>query len=143
VPALPTGGRLLTLSDHAETVEAQFLGPAPAVDPQMQGLGFLFLVAPNSTHLLPGAAVTGFLSLPGDQQSGVLVPRDAFVRFNGGTWTYRQSGDQTFERVEVPLEHPLADGWFVSEGFKAGDKLVVVGAQELLSEELKGAGGGD
>jgi hypothetical protein len=43
----------------------------------------------------------------------------------------------------VSLGRPLADGWFVTEGFKAGDKLVLVGAQQLLSEELKGAGGGD
>ena len=145
VPAMPTGGRLLTLSDHSQTVEAQFLGSAPAVDPQMQGRGFLFLVAPNAVHLRPGAAVTGFLSLPGEEQSGVLVPRDAVIRFNGGTWTYRQTGEDTFERIEVSLAHPLADGWFVSEGFKAGDKLVLVGAQQLLSEELKGAsaGGGD
>ena len=36
---------------------------------------------------------------------------------------------------------PLEGGYLVKEGVTAKDKVVVVGAQELLSEELKSAGG--
>ena len=104
----------------------------------MQGRGYLFLVTPNPSRLAPGAAVTGFLSLPGEAQSGVAVPRDAVVRFNGATWVYVQTGEDTFQRTEVALDRPLENGWFVREGLKPQDKVVIVGAQQLLSEELKG-----
>jgi hypothetical protein len=39
------------------------------------------------------------------------------------------------------LDSPLPNGWFVTKGLKAQDKVVTVGGQELLSEELKGQGG--
>jgi multidrug efflux pump subunit AcrA (membrane-fusion protein) len=136
--ATPTEARLLTLADESKPIEARLLGPATTVDPQMQGRGFLCLVAPNSDHLAPGAAVTGFLSLPGEAQTGVAVPREAIVRFNGATWVYLQTGDETFQRTEAALDRPLKQGWFVREGLKPQEKVVTVGAQQLLSEELKG-----
>src|SRR5262249_19627149 len=117
---------------------AEFLGPAPTVDPQMQGRGFLFLLATNSLQLTPGTAISGFLELPGQPQSGIEAPRNAIVRFNGTTWVYVQRAEEEFERREVKLNSPLSEGWFVSEGLKAGDRVVTVGAQQLLSEERKG-----
>jgi multidrug efflux pump subunit AcrA (membrane-fusion protein) len=136
--ATPRGARLVTLADDSKPIEAQLIGPATVVDPQMQGRGYLFLVTPNPSHLAPGAAVTGFLSLPGEAQSGVSVPREAVVRFNGTTWVYVQTGGDTFQRTEAALDRPLEKGWFVREGLKPQDKVVTTGAQELLSEELKG-----
>jgi len=141
VAAPPTGMRLLSLGAEGKPIAAQLLGPAPAVDPQMQGRGFLCLVTSNARRLAPGAALSGFLSLPGDAQSGILLPRDAIVRYNGATWVYLQTGDDTFQRLEVSLSHPLDAGWFVREGLKAQAKVVTVGAQQLLSEELKGQSG--
>jgi hypothetical protein len=110
------------------------------VAPQMQSRGFLFLVSSNALRLVPGTSVTGYLSLPGEHRAGVLLPRSAIVRFNGATWVYLQTSDETFQRQEVSLEDPLEDGWFVSSGLKAQDKVVTVGGQQLLSEELKGQG---
>jgi len=66
------------------------------------------------------------------------VPREAVIRFNGTTWVYVQTADNTFQRTEAALDRPLEDGWFVREGLKPQDKVVTVGAQQLLSEELKG-----
>jgi multidrug efflux pump subunit AcrA (membrane-fusion protein) len=139
--ATPTGARLVTLSEQAGPLPAQLLGPAPMVDTQLQGRGFLLLVSPNSSRLAPGAAVSGFLSLPGEPQPGVAVPRNAVVRFNGTTWVYLQTSEETFQRTEVKLDSPLAEGWFVREGLKPQDKVVTVGTQQLLSEELKGQAG--
>ena len=143
IPAPPTGARLLSLADQTKPFDAQVLGPAPSVDPQMQGRGFLLLVEPNPYKLAPGAAVNGFLQLPGEPQAGVSVPRETLVRFNGAAWVYRQTGDETFERIEVSLDQPLESGWFVTERLKAGDKVVKVGAGQMLSEELKSLGGGE
>lgn len=137
---MPTAARLYTLNDETNAIEAQLLGPAPSVDPQMQGHGFLLQVTPNA-GLVPGAALTGYLSLPGEPRSGVLLPRSAVVRFDGSTWVYLQVSDDTFKRESVSLETPLAGGWFL-RGLQPKDKVVTVGAQQLLSEELKGQGGG-
>jgi hypothetical protein len=137
----PTGARLLALADDSHPIEAQFLGPAPAVDPQMQGRGFFFLVQSNFTLLTPGTAVRGFISLPGESHAGVAVPRRAILRFNGATWIYFQTSAETFQRTEVALQAPLNEGWFVGQGLKPQDKVVTVGAQQLLSEELKGPEG--
>lgn len=133
----PTGARIVTLASETRPLEGQPMGPAPTVDPQIQGQGFLFLVSPNPMRLTPGAAVTGFIDVPGDKQSGVAVPANAVVRNNGAAWVYLQTGDETFQRSEAKLERPLPDGWFVREGLKPEAKVVIAGAQELLSEELK------
>jgi hypothetical protein len=134
----PTGARIFTLSAETNDIAAELVGLAPVADPQMQGKGFLFLVSPNTLPLVPGASVTGFLSLPGQPRSGVLLPRNAVVRFNGATWVYLQTSEETFQRNEVTLDEPLENGWFVSTGLKPQDKVVIVGGQQLLSEELKG-----
>jgi hypothetical protein len=138
LPTAPKAARLLTLTDPTRPLVAQWLGPAPSVDPQMQSRGFLFLLSPNSTHLAPGAAVSAFLELTGEGDSGVAVPAGAILRFNGFTWVYRQAGSDAYERVEVALQQPLDQGWFVRNSLQPQDKVVVVGAQQLLSEELKG-----
>jgi hypothetical protein len=140
LPAVPTGGQILPLGTDSTPVGAKFLGPAPQIDPQMQGPGYLFLVSPNSSRLTPGAAVAGYILLPGEPQSGVALPREAVVRYNGTAWVYRQTSEQTFVRTEVALQRPLTDGWFVRKGVKVQDKVATTGAQLLLSEELKGGG---
>jgi multidrug efflux system membrane fusion protein len=139
----PTAARLLTLGDETNTIPAELLGPAPNVDPQMQGRGFLFLVSPNPQRLAPGAAVTGLLTLPGEPRRGSLLPHEAVVWFNGAPWTYLQTSEETFQRVQVILGSPLDGGWFVPRGLKPQDKVVTSGGQQLLSEELKGQLGGD
>jgi hypothetical protein len=71
----------------------------------------------------------------------VVVPREALVRHEGEAFLYLQTGDDTFVRKEIELEHPVAKGWFIEKELKPKDNVVVVGAQQLLSEELKGEGG--
>jgi hypothetical protein len=141
ISTLPKSAILMTLAGDSKPNPAEVVGLAPAVDPQTQGQGFLLLAKPNAMRLVPGAAVTALLSRPGAPVPGVLVPREAIIRFNGATWIYQQSGDTTFERLPVSLERPMEKGWFVREGVKAGDKVVIAGAQQMLSEELKGQGG--
>jgi hypothetical protein len=42
-----------------------------------------------------------------------------------------------FVRRETSLTSPLGDGWFMQRGFAPGDRVVVEGAQQLLSEEFR------
>lgn len=138
----PVSARVLTLS--GESAEAEPLGPAPTRDPQTQARGFLFLVRTNAPTLRPGESVTGFIQLAGAPLAGVVIPREAIVRTEGRSWVYVQTdGGQTFRRTEIALEHPLETGWFVSQGVTPESELVIAGAQQLLSEELKGQGGGE
>jgi hypothetical protein len=143
VSAAPVSARLITLGNETNVVPAQWLGPAPSVDPQMQGRGFLFLVRPNPWGLAPGAAVTGWIQLPGEPRHGVSLPREAAIWFNGASWIYVQVSQESFERRQVSLGTPLEAGWFVPIGLKPGDRVVTVGAQQLLSEELKDQLSGD
>jgi multidrug efflux pump subunit AcrA (membrane-fusion protein) len=83
--------------------------------------------------------LTALLELPGDALPGVVIPRAAVVRSEGRGWAFVQTGDDTFTRREVALTRPTSDGWFVAEGFKPGEKVVVTGAQVLLSEVGKAA----
>ena len=137
----PRGARVATLS--GPSADAEFLEMAPSVDPQMQGQAFIFLLKPNSLRLTSGQSVVGYLKIPGEPLAGVVIPREAVVRTEGAGWTYvlNAAGD-AFTRVEVALDHPTEAGWFVTKGATASDHVVVTGAQQLLSLELKGAGGG-
>ena len=138
----PAGARITTLS--GQSAEAEFLEPAPSVDPQMQGRGFLFLLKPNSLHLTVGESLVGFIKMPGEPRTGVIVPRDAVVRTEGAGWIYvLNAGGEAFTRVQIALDHPTEAGWFVTNGVSASQGVVVSGAQQLLSLELKGAGGGE
>jgi multidrug efflux pump subunit AcrA (membrane-fusion protein) len=87
--------------------------------------------------------VLAWLTTPGQPQSGVIVPRGAILRHESRTFVYVQTAADSFERKAVTLGRPAGDGWFVGEGFGPQDKVVVVGSQELLSEEMKGQGGGE
>jgi hypothetical protein len=142
LPSQPAGARLVSLNEANQPVEAQFVGTT-AVDGQSQTRGFLFLAESNSSALAAGEAVTGFIKVAGDAQSGVVVPRAAVLRKDGATWVYAQTGEDEFARREVSTDRPSNDGWFVTRGVAAGEKIVTVGAQQLLSEEVKGQGGGD
>ena len=138
----PASARIAALS--GASADAEFLELSPSVDPQMQGQGFVFLLKPNSLRLTSGEAVVGYLKIPGEPLAGVIIPRDAVVRTEGAGWAYvlNAAGD-AFTRIEVALDHPTEAGWFVTKGATASDHVVVTGAQQLLSFELKGQGGGE
>jgi hypothetical protein len=137
----PAGARLTSLS--GATLDAAFVGLAPNVDLQMQGRGFNFQVRSNASRLAPGEAVVGYLKIPGEPLAGVVIPREAVVRTEGAGWVYLldKGAAEAFTRTEVALDHPTEAGWFVTKGVSAGEYVVIKGAQQLLSIELKGGGG--
>lgn len=136
VPETPVGA-WVNLLGATQPVAADFIGRSAVTDPQAQGAGFIFGVTNALTTLAPGLSLTGSLLLPGAAASGVNVPDAAVVRAAGRAWIYLQTTDTTFSRREILLNHPVTGGWFVSQGAKPGDKVVVTGAQTLLSEEHK------
>jgi hypothetical protein len=81
----------------------------------------------------------------GSAMKGLIVPTSAVVWSEGKAWVYQQTAADRFTRRAVPTDIPVERGFFVTGGFSPGDKLVVQGAQALLSEELllHGQGGGE
>lgn len=163
IDAPPKAARLAVVGYEGRAFVTSNVAAAPRVDPAAQGQGFLLLVDDPPPFLRPGAAVTAFLELPGAPQTGVVIPRSALVRHGGKAWAYVRieggepeekgmeprgdkapskeekkgaGGGARFTRREVALARPVAAGWFTPSGFAPGDRVVVVGAQALMSEEL-------
>jgi hypothetical protein len=137
LPAESPTAAQLTVPGILQLVAADFLGRAATTDPQEQGEGFIVSVTNAPPALTPGLAVTGFLQLPGEPLHGVVVPDNAVVRSDERAWFYVQTGDTDFARREILLNHPSPGGWFVTNNVAPGDKVVITGAQTLLSEERK------
>jgi multidrug efflux pump subunit AcrA (membrane-fusion protein) len=133
---VPTAARLY-FPGMNPPMTATFLGRAAATDPQTQGAGFLFLVTNAPAFLRPGLAVTGDLQLPGKPWHGVIVPDDAVVRSDNRAWIYIQAGSTNFVRREIRVDQRTPAGWFATNTVSPGDRVVVTGAQMLLSEERK------
>jgi len=115
--------------------QAKLVSSFPRVDPRIQGIGLLY-ITPNHLGLAPGLNLIARLPV-GRPTRGVLVPQSAIVWWQGNAWLYQQTAPGRFVRRLVQSEAPLPNGLFVSMGFSPGDKIVVRGAQALLSEEFR------
>jgi hypothetical protein len=142
--ALPTGASppragttVAVRAGDGPVVAARVLSPAPRTDPRIQGVSVL-CIAPASPGMLPGVSADAQVPV-GPGVSGVVVPASAVVWWQGRAWAYVERKTGTFSRSEVATDVPVPGGWFVSGGVAAGQRLVVRGAQMLLSEEGRGA----
>jgi hypothetical protein len=125
---------------QGELLNARLVSPFPRLDPRIQSPSFLYVTA-HHAGLIPGLNIA--VPLPsGPVLQGLVVPADAVVWWEGKSWSYEQVSANQFSRREVPTQIPVKDGWFVpstneaNPTFKPGDKVVVNGAQQLLSQEF-------
>lgn len=118
-------------------IPATLVGPLPQVNPQIQGISFLYLV-PSRSGIAVGMNLVAVVPV-GRRVQGSLIPQDAVVWWQGKLWAYEQSSANTFTRQEVPTASPVAGGYFVpGQIFPPGTNIVTAGAQTLLSEEFRG-----
>jgi hypothetical protein len=103
----------------------------------MQGQAFLLLVKARPPRLSTGLMVSILFEEPGEPLHGIVLAREAVSRAAGAAWTYVQLAEEAFVRRQVALDRLLSNGWFVTSGLATNDRVVVRGAQTLLSEELK------
>lgn len=133
----PRAGTTVAVRAGAEpAVAARVISPAPQTDPRIQGVSVL-CVAPASPGMLPGVNVDARVPV-GPEASGVVVPASAVVWWQGRAWVYVERKAGTFARSEVATDVAVPGGWFVTDGIAAGQRVVVRGAQALLSEEGRG-----
>jgi membrane fusion protein, multidrug efflux system len=114
---------------------ATLVSAFPRVDPRIQGLTFLYVVG-NHPGLAPGSMLTAHLAA-GPSRSGVLVPEQGVVWWQGKAWVYQQTAADRFVRRALPTTTPVPSGFLVTKGFNPGEKIVFSGAQSLLSEEFR------
>jgi membrane fusion protein, multidrug efflux system len=104
------------------------------IDPATQMQTLLFSV---KQKLPRNVAVTGNLKISGEPVAGVTVPASAVLRHENKGWVFVQTGAAEFTREEIQLNR-AADGGFFSAELSATNRVVVTGAQTLLSAELSG-----
>ncbi len=122
-------------SPDGTTVQAGFINRISGTDPRIQGLSFICLAPSASMRLLAGMNVTVLLP-SGPATRGYVIPLSAVIWHQGSAWVYIRKGEERFIRREVPVSSPSGKGYFVTEGFSPGDRIVIRGAQVLLSAEF-------
>jgi hypothetical protein len=115
--------------------KASFVSLFPRVDPRIQGAGLLYRISAH-TGLEPGTNLTAHLAV-GQMTTGVVVPSSAVVSAKGKSWVYVETAPGRFIRRPVETAQPKGKGFFVPHGFSPGDKIIVRGAQVVLSEEFR------
>ena len=133
---LPSSAVILFSERESDQFTAAFADDL-GIDPTTQVQTLLFAV---DKKMPPSLAVTGQLKIAGEPVAGVVVPVDAVLRHEGKGWVYVQTGTNQFVRVEMALDRLTANGWFVSENLSATNRIIVAGAQTVLSAELSGGG---
>ncbi len=132
----PSTARLFVLGHENQALEAR-LYSAPMVVRTLQGQSFFALMATKQFALTPGAAVSARIPISGSSEQGVTIPRSAVVRYAGKEWVYRELDGDRFIRDEIKPAEITEWGYFVTKNLAPGTRIVVAGAQTLLSEELK------
>jgi multidrug efflux pump subunit AcrA (membrane-fusion protein) len=140
----PAGGgppRQLMLAPTAlaKRVRARLVGPAPEADPVTRRPAYLYRADRAWPGATAGTPALAFVAGPPSEtlRGGVLVPDAAVIQWDGLTWAYRAAAGDRFERLRVVTDRPGQGGWLVSAPFAPGDSVVVLGAEELLSEEFR------
>lgn len=114
---------------------AHLVSLLPQLDPRLQSPSLLYIVAAHP-GLIPGINLPVFLP-SSSARNGVIVPLSAVVWWQGRAWCYVEESPGKFTRIEVSTSNPVTNGWFVTEGVNANTRIVITGAQTLLSEEFR------
>jgi hypothetical protein len=135
-PATLRAARLVALSPGdahpAQGWSLDSVWPAPA-DASLPGRSFFGLLknadAGEGERLLVWAPGTG------PSQRGVVVPATCLVISDAKYWCYVETSPHVYVRRQIETDRPVSDGYFVTEGIAAGDKVVTAAAGMLLARE--------
>jgi RND family efflux transporter MFP subunit len=133
VRAVQPGHEVDVVADQRE-FRARVSSIVPAGDPRTQSFEVLIKAPPVDGLLASGNTVQVRLPL-GEPQRKLSVPRDALVIRADGLYIVKMNAEQRAERVLVKAG--VADGdWIGVEGtLKAGDSVVIRGAEGLRGNE--------
>lgn len=137
---LPSGAvaaRIVPAGQEHQLIDADRIATAAVVDQKAPGQAFLFRLRESRFGLRPGLGVTAYIATGSATRTGATVPTAAVVRLSGKAYVYVQSGNEQFTRKEIRTDSPVASGYFIGNQLPPGTRIVIVGAQTLLSEEFK------
>ena len=118
---------------------ARKISASPQADPAVQGSPYFYM----AEHALPvGTRVSARVPQEAASTAGLLVPESAIVWYGGERWVYAKTAPNRFTRRYLPAPVTTDRGVVVTGGLRAGDEVVVQGAELLLSEELRPQGPG-
>ena len=123
--------------DRKQAIKAFLVSSAPFTDKALQGESYFFRV--DADKLRINMRLHAWLPETGFIGTGIYIPAEAVIWYAGNPWAYVQVDDESFHRRSLINPIEISDGWLVKENFEVGDKIVIKGAQTLLSEEIKWA----
>jgi hypothetical protein len=119
----------------ATDVQLRFVSLATTADPKLQGVSYFYKA--QMKNLLPGLTFDVALAV-GRAQPGLIVPDSAVVWLDGKAWIYIRSKPTTFIRRAINPARAAPHGGYVVTGLAPDARIVIRGAQTLLSEEFRG-----
>jgi|CXWL01.1.fsa_nt_gi hypothetical protein len=131
--------QLERLTGNAAAEPATVLGPVLQADPQFQGRGYLTVMRNPPP---PGTLLRALIPTGGPDTAALSVPSSAILRHQGRTMVYVETAERTYESRSVTLGHSAAGDAAILDGLSANERVVVTGAQQLLSHEQLSAQNG-
>ncbi|WP_233237310.1 efflux RND transporter periplasmic adaptor subunit [Bordetella sp. LUAb4] len=122
----------LTLEDGSQFNQQGKLQFSEVTVDQSTGAVTLRAVFPNPDHrLLPGMFVRARLS-DGIREQGLLVPQKGVARSQNGSPTVMLvNAENKIELREIKTDRAIGSNWLVTDGLKAGDRVVLEGLQTI------------
>ena len=112
-------------------VPARIVGVARTADQKLQSPGLIAIVTgADAGYLSSGLTATTQLA-GGADGDGVLIPNNALLRQEGQVFAFVRTGAKGFDKRVVHPAHLTAQGIVVTSGFRAGESVVIQGAQAL------------
>lgn len=128
--------RLKALS-NGRVINAKVLGALPQSQGQSLGKSYLLTVSLNQQiELQPGEVLTAELQDTAHNIKGVRVSKSAVVRWQGQQWVYLEKDGGHYQRVAISIAQWIGDDVIITNGIKAGDRVVTSGAGLVLGAEL-------
>lgn len=125
------------MDERASARKAYFISAASFSDNTLQGE--TYFLRTNAEKIRVGMRLYVWLPDTGFSGEGVNIPEQAVVWYAGTPWAYVQVDDELFSRRSLLNPIETDNGWLVKDNFEIGERIVVSGAQTLLSEEFKWA----
>ncbi len=129
--ATPATLQIARLGVNPKSWTTSTIWEAPA-DNTFPGRGFYALL--DGSDLAQNEHVTAAVPV-GAAQAGVTVPAAALIYGDNEAWVYVQIRPETFLKTKIDIGKPLGDGYFVTDGIRAGQQIVTGGAGLLLARE--------